>query len=161
MPAVAVVETQNVCCTKVLEILNQDERGLTLTYRQLVHDRLWDSYCEIMQISHRGEAFNKLDEPITIPYPILSKINYKYQCSELCPLPICLDDLSAWETELIQNWKTVKDACSWIEIGMPMSKVALWHKIEIEDIRRWYSKKKRIQNRSEIYDKLQKFVRFL
>jgi hypothetical protein len=161
MPAVAVVENQNVCCTKVLTILNQDERGLTLTYRQLVHDRLWDSYCEIMEISHRGEAFNKLDEAITIPYPILSKIHYKYQCSELCPLPICLDDLSAWETELIQNWPKIKDIVSWIEIGMTMNKISGWFQTDIESIRRWNGKRKKIAHRSEIYDQLQEFVRFL
>lgn len=154
------IEAQNICCETVLKILNEQKEGLTLTYRHLIKERAWDAYCREMKISHISEAFDKLDESITIPFKILTKINYKYKCTELCPLPMCLDDLHAWEQELIINWEKLEAALSWDGI-LPLTKIAAWHSISIDDLRRLSSKRNRIKEREQIYRDFQPFVQYI
>jgi hypothetical protein len=163
MPAILDLDldTQNICCETVLKILKDKQQGLPLTYRSLIKDKVWDSYCKEMGIATPQEAYYKLDEPITVSFDTLSKLNYKYKCSALCMLPTCLDDLSAWEFELIENWKIIEDVVSWIEIGMTLTKVSAWHGIPIDSIRRWNSKRKRIADRAEIYKNFQNYIHYL
>jgi hypothetical protein len=155
------IESQNICCDIVLRILNDKEEGLPLTYRHLVKERIWDDYCKLQKIPDIQSAFNKLDESITIPFHILTELKYKYKCSELCPFPTCLDDLHAWEFELITNYEIIANVLSWSQIGMPLTKVAQWHSVSIENCRRWINKRKKIQDREETYKGFLPYIQYI
>lgn len=160
MPIVADIEQQNVCCEKVLNILKKNQQGIPITYRSMIKTRQWDKYCQITGANY-DQAFHDLDSKITIPQDILSQIGYKYQCTELCPFPCCLDDLKCWETDLIRNYKMITDSLSWISVGMRMDKVAQWHGIPVELVRKWNQKRTKIAERDDIYKGFQDYLDYI
>jgi hypothetical protein len=154
------ISSQNICCEKVLNLLKQTKGGVPLSYRSMVKLRLWDDYCHLTDTSP-DEAFKHLDDQISIPLEILNKLNFKYKCTELCPFPCCLDELKCWEIDLIRNWEMITNTTSWIDIGMRMDKVAKWHNVDITLIRKWNVKRKKINNRAEIYKGFQEYLNFI
>lgn len=160
MPIVADIEQQNVCCEKVLNILKQNQQGIPITYRSMIKTRQWDKYCQITGTNY-DQAFHDLDSKITIPQDILSQIGYKYQCTELCPFPCCLDDIKCTEWELIKNWQMIENVISWVSCGMRMDKVAAWHNISVEDVRKWNSKHKKLSIRADIYRGFQDYLDYI
>jgi len=160
MPIVADIEQQNICCEKVLNILKQNQDGIPITYRSMIKTRQWDNYCKITGANY-DQAFQDLDSKITIPQDILSQIGYKYQCTELCPFPCCLDDLKCWEWDLIKNLRVIEDVCSWLQVGMRQDKIAAWHGIKVEEVRKWNAKKTRIADKIDIYKGFQDYLDFI
>jgi len=154
------INAQNVCCDKVLNYLRQSKDGVPLTYRYMVKTRLWDNYCQLTDTSP-SEAFEKLDNTINVPLKILDELNYKYKCTDLCPFPCCLDDLHCWEWDLIKNWVMIENCLSWLSIGMRMDKIAQWHNVKIDDIRKWNTKRKRLDTRAEIYRGFQDYLDYI
>jgi hypothetical protein len=155
------IETQNICCDIVLKILNDQKEGLALTYRHLIKERVWDDYCKIVKNPNVQEAYDKLEETITIPFSILTKINYKYKCTELCPFPICLEELHSWEMEMVLHYPIINDIIGWVDVGLPMEKVARWFNVDISDVRRWNQKRKKIGERVEIFKGFQPFIKYM
>ena len=151
------IDSQNICCTKAFQFF-KDTKSITISYRKLVRLRLSDSQCEAIGLNQ--EAYNDLDKEIPVPLELLDSINFKYRCDELCPFPACLDDLHAWEYELILNWKIISDALSWNGI-LPLTKIAAWHSISIEELRRWNTKQKRIESKNYVYRDFQPFVKYI
>jgi hypothetical protein len=160
MPIVADIEQQNICCEKVLNILRQNKEGIPITYRSMIKTRQWDSYCKITGANY-DQAFHDLDSKITIHQDILSQIGYKYQCSELCPLPDCLDNIKCWETDLIRNWAKIEDIVSWLNVGMRQDKIASWFGVPVESVRKWNHKLKKISNREDIYRGFQDYLDYI
>jgi hypothetical protein len=160
MPIVADIETQNICCAKVLNILQRDRNGIPITYRSMIKNRQWDNYCKITGIDY-NQAFQNLDSTITIPQDTLSQIGFKLNCTELCPFHCCLDEIKSTEWELIRNWKMIEDILSWCSIGMRMDKVAAWHQIPVESVRKWNTKSKKLEIRAEIYRGFQDYLDFI
>jgi hypothetical protein len=162
MPAVLStdINQQNICCEKVLNILRQSREGVTLTYRSMIKSRQWDNYCKLTGANY-DQAFQDLDSTITIPQDILLQIGYKYQCTELCPFPCCLDDIKCWEWDLIKNYKTISDILSWCAIGMRHDKIAQWHSIPVESVRKWNHKRIKIAERDDIYKGFQDYLDFI
>ncbi len=162
MPAVLStdIDQQNVCCEKVLNILRQNKEGVPLTYRSMIKSKQWDKYCNLTNTNY-DQAFQNLDSIITIPQDILTQIGYKYQCTELCPFPCCLDDLHCSEWDLIKNWNKISDVLSWVSVGMRMDKVAAWHGISVDEVRKWNSKSRKILSRADIYRGFQDYLDFI
>jgi hypothetical protein len=154
------IDTQNICCEKVLSILQKNKSGISITYRSMIKNRQWDNYCKITNTIY-NEAFHNLDDKITITLDILNKLDFKFTCTELCPFPCCLDDIKCMEWELIKNWKMIEDVLSWVQCGMRMDKVASWHNIPVENVRKWNNKVKKINARAGIYKGFQDYLDFL
>jgi hypothetical protein len=154
------IDQQNVCCEKVLNILKQNQQGISLTYRSMIKSRQWDNYCKITGANY-DQAFQDLDSQITIPQDILSQIGYKYQCTELCPFPCCLDDLHCSEPDIIKQWAVIESVLSWCSIGMRMDSIARWHSIPVETVRKWNSKSRKILSRSDIYKGFQDYLDYI
>jgi hypothetical protein len=160
MPIVADIESQNICCEKVLNILRQNQEGIPITYRSMIKTRQWDNYCKITGANY-DQAFQDLDSKIIIPQDILSQIGYKYQCTELCPFPCCLDDIKCTEWELIRNWGKISDIISWVNCGMRMDRVAQWHNVTVDEVRKWNTKSKKLISRSDIYKGFQDYLDYI
>jgi hypothetical protein len=162
MPPLLGIETenQNICCDNALRFLKDSKITLDFTYRQIVREQWWDVYCKTTK-TPTNKAFVDLDAQLSLPYDILSKINYKFKCTELCPFPECLEELHASERELILNYRLIEDILGWINIGLTMEKVAQWHGVPISDVRRWNAKHKKITDRLEIYKGFQDYLAYL
>jgi hypothetical protein len=154
------INQQNVCCEKVLTILRQNQQGIPITYRSMIKSRQWDKYCNLTGTNY-DQAFQDLDSQITIPQNILTQIGYKYQCTDLCPFPCCLDDLHCSEPDIIKQWGTIESVLSWCNTGMRMDRIAAWHGISVETVRKWNSKSKRILERSDIYKGFQDYLDYI
>jgi hypothetical protein len=154
-------ETANCCCDKALSFFKDSNFTADISYRQLVRQQLLDAYCKITKTS-TYDAFKDLDLTLAISFPILAHINYKFQCTTLCPFPICLDELKATEYDLILNWRKIDSIFTWLGLTDSTAQLAKWHCVKPEDVRRWVAKRKKLEDeRIEVYEQLQPFLKYL
>jgi len=153
-------ENQNICCDNALRFLKDSNKTIDFSYRQLVREQLWDTFCKKTKTA-TSQAFVDLDAQLSLPYDILSKLNYKFKCTELCPFPECLEELHASEMDLIFNWTKIEGIVSWLEIGITMEQIAKWYSVDVGEIRRWNSKRKLQEKRIDKYRAFQDYLAYL
>jgi hypothetical protein len=154
------IEVQNICCKKALNALEDKHGGVVLPYRKVIRLKFSDAHYNAIGFNFQ-EAFNDLDKEITIPFALLDEIKYKYQCTEICPFPICLEELHGWERELVLNYNKIVDIISWIDVGFTVEKVSRWFSVDINDVQRWKQKRKKVGERIDIYKQLQDFIPYI
>ena len=75
------INSQNGCCERALRYIENNGDGVSITYRELVRSRIWDSYCLATNTSPHI-AFLALDDSLFIHCDTLKQIDYKFKCSE-------------------------------------------------------------------------------
>lgn len=163
MPALLAqdLDRQNICCKEAFHYF-KDKKSVSLPCRRLVRLKVSDE--KLLSIGLTIQAiYDDLDKVIEVPLELLDSINFKYECDDLCPFPECLDSLHAWELELILHYNDIIDATGWINAGLTLTRVSAWHNFEVDDLRRWNAKLKKIEreNKLPIYCNFQPFIKYL
>lgn len=151
-------QAQNICCAKAFEYF-KDQGVIKLSYRKLI--RLKFSDAQYYNLGFTQDKYKNLDEEISVPLETLDSIHFKYECDELCPFPECLENLRCWEYELIAHWNKIEELYTWIDVGLTLDRVSKMYNVDIEDLRRWNQKRKKITDRGEIYKGFQGLLKYL